>query len=225
LRKGNIAAEGEVMISTKVETKKEEGHRIIERVVSPEQQLEVMVFRGICPSPLGLVVRDREGQRLTLKEVSSYLLAAKAKAMERMRREVIVQFVAMLPESLEEEAAGDGNKAEDDYCPNDAVDVAVVGAVDAKFVPGARALTFVLPDRVHVENLRVAKNMRRRGIGTELLRAAIRYAMDETLAGSVTLKVERETNAAAVDLYRREGFEFREDVSPGFMIKSLARYR
>eukprot|EP00567_Pseudictyota_dubia_P001765 CAMPEP_0197465396 /NCGR_PEP_ID=MMETSP1175-20131217/64516_1 /TAXON_ID=1003142 /ORGANISM="Triceratium dubium, Strain CCMP147" /LENGTH=352 /DNA_ID=CAMNT_0043001409 /DNA_START=816 /DNA_END=1877 /DNA_ORIENTATION=+ len=117
----------------------------------------------------------------------------------------IVQFVALSDRSDFSRSTGGG---------------VVVGAADAKFVEAARALTFQLPARVHVENLRVHAKARRLGIGTALLSAVVRYAREETVADMVTLKVEPD-NRGAVDLYLKEGFFFYEDVHVGFMAMIL----
>jgi len=59
---------------------------------------------------------------------------------------------------------------------------------------------------VYLKNLRVDERMRKRGVGLALVRAVKAYAL-ETGVPAIVLDVEP-SNVSAVNLYRREGFEF-----------------
>lgn len=65
----------------------------------------------------------------------------------------------------------------------------------------------------YLDNVAVAPGCRRQGAATQLLRALAAYARQAGL-GELTLEVRR-SNAGAVALYRREGFE-PAGVRPGF---------
>ena len=101
----------------------------------------------------------------------------------------------------------------------------IVGAVDVTVEPGVRSRTFELPDRVHVKNLRVHKDYRRKGIGRAMLSAIELYATGsfstKNRPTAISLKVEAWNNPKAIKLYEQAGFTFREQVYPGFMIKWL----
>lgn len=177
----------------------------VERVTTPERALDVMAFRSHS-------IRGGDGEEpsptaATDARASLFLSKKTTESIGNMEREGegIVQFVALSGRADFSRSTGGG---------------VVVGAADAKFVEAARALTFQLPARVHVENLRVHAKARRLGIGTALLSAVVRYAREETVADMVTLKVEPD-NRGAVDLYLKEGFFFYEDVHVGFMAKIL----
>lgn len=59
-------------------------------------------------------------------------------------------------------------------------------------------------DEGQITNIAVLPDYRRRGMGDAIVRALLRYAKDEKL-DTVTLEV-RASNAAAIALYRRNGF-------------------
>lgn len=59
-------------------------------------------------------------------------------------------------------------------------------------------------DEGQITNIAVHPDFRRRGMGDALVKALLRYAKDERL-DTVTLEV-RASNAAAIALYRRNGF-------------------
>ena len=172
----------------------------VEQVATEDRSLDVLVFRDICESPKDLVLRRKGG--LTEAEATALLLHQRAKTLERTRASGIVQFVAVSDGTEYDHTSG------------------VMGAVDAEFVEGARALTFELPHRVHMKNLRVDENFRRRGVGTALLSAVVQYALAQTPAQMVSLEVERK-NEDAVKLYERVGFVFSEGVYAGFMTKNI----
>jgi [ribosomal protein S18]-alanine N-acetyltransferase len=69
----------------------------------------------------------------------------------------------------------------------------------------AYAMTMQLPDEVHLLNISVAKPYQRRGIGRAYLKVLIEDAQRQG-TGGVLLEV-RPSNAAAIQLYRSEGFE------------------
>ena len=98
----------------------------------------------------------------------------------------------------------------------------VVGAIEATLESDVQSRTFNLPTRVHVKNLRVDQDCRRQGIGTDLLFAVEQYARDIPV-DMVTLKVEASMNPNASKLYQLQGYEFREQVYKGFMIKTLGQ--
>ena len=98
----------------------------------------------------------------------------------------------------------------------------VVGAIEATLESDVQSRTFNLPTRVHVKNLRVDQDCRRQGIGTDLLLAVEQYALDVQV-DMVTLKVEASMNPNASKLYQLQGYEFREQVYKGFMIKTLGQ--
>lgn len=64
---------------------------------------------------------------------------------------------------------------------------------------------WVIVDEMHISTLAVDPEYRRRGIGEQLLRAALDHAVDQG-AGLATLEV-RVSNGAAVELYRKHAFE------------------
>ena len=145
------------------------------------------------------------------------------------------QLRAKLPRSIQEFEAGGGRivqfaavVASKEATATDVNDVSVVvGAIDAQVEASVRARTFELPDRVHVKNLRVHENYRRKGIGRALLSAVEQFALGETTRTAtpeaVTLKVEQHSNPKAVQLYEQEGFVFQEQVYFGFMLKTINR--
>lgn len=83
-----------------------------------------------------------------------------------------------------------------------AVDPSVVGFIIADINVGH--------DRPlgHVKDFAVRADRRREGIGTTLLSQALGVLDQSTAATAVKLEV-RESNTAAIDLYRRHGFEYR----------------
>lgn len=91
----------------------------------------------------------------------------------------------------------------------------VMGTVDAqlrnsdKSHPGARKVSG-LPSHLHIKNMEVHKTSRRRGVGQALLDKIIEYAKTKTDAEALTLEVEA-ANPAAVNLYKKAGFEAREN--------------
>jgi ribosomal protein S18 acetylase RimI-like enzyme len=105
----------------------------------------------------------------------------------------------------------------------------VMAAVDAqlrnsdKAHPGARTVPD-LPAHLHIKNMEVHSSQRRRGVGQALVDFIIQYAKDKTDAEALTLEVEK-SNPAAVNLYRKNGFEERENpskLSPNmFMVRAL----
>jgi [ribosomal protein S18]-alanine N-acetyltransferase len=68
----------------------------------------------------------------------------------------------------------------------------------------AYAMTMKLPDEVHLLNISVAKTFQGRGIGRAYLRALVNDARQQNAEGML-LEV-RPSNAAAIKLYRSEGF-------------------
>ena len=104
----------------------------------------------------------------------------------------------------------------------------IVGVIEAEPMAATKERTFALPSRLHISNLRTHHSHRRQGIGKALVEAVIQHATNDDFEvpgqgkiEAVTLKVERDQNPAAVQLYESIGFEFCETVYPGFMIKSL----
>lgn len=63
---------------------------------------------------------------------------------------------------------------------------------------------WVLVDEVHILNLAVRADLRRRGIGSQIVTEALRYAKNKG-ATVATLEV-RQSNEAAIGLYARLGF-------------------
>ena len=68
----------------------------------------------------------------------------------------------------------------------------------------AFCLCWVIFDELHINTLAVAPESRRQGLATALLNGTFRDAV-EAGAGKATLEV-RESNSAALELYRRLGF-------------------
>lgn len=105
----------------------------------------------------------------------------------------------------------------------------VMAAVDAqlrnsdKAHPGARKVAN-LPAHLHIKNMEVHSSQRRKGVGQALIDFIVQYAKESTDAQALTLEVEK-SNPAAVNLYRKSGFEERENpdmLSPNmFMVKNL----
>lgn len=89
-----------------------------------------------------------------------------------------------------------------------ATDSSVVGFIIADIDTGhARPLG-------HVKDLAVRADRRREGIASTLLGRALAVLDQSTAATAVKLEV-RESNTAAIDLYRRHGFEYRRTL-PGY---------
>ncbi|HRU39811.1 MAG TPA: ribosomal protein S18-alanine N-acetyltransferase [Candidatus Goldiibacteriota bacterium] len=65
----------------------------------------------------------------------------------------------------------------------------------------------VITDYVHILNIAVSDEFRRRGIALSFMQKAVQEALKRGLS-AMTLEV-RESNEAAVNLYRRLGFEVR----------------
>lgn len=189
----------------------------VERVASVEECLDVLVFRGMS------LRSERNGKTADETDVDTAALLFKQ------------QLRAKLPRSIQEFEAGGGRivqfaavVASKEATATDVNDVSVVvGAIDAQVEASVRARTFELPDRVHVKNLRVHENYRRKGIGRALLSAVEQFALGETTRTAtpeaVTLKVEQHSNPKAVQLYEQEGFVFQEQVYFGFMLKTINR--
>lgn len=80
-------------------------------------------------------------------------------------------------------------------------------------LPVAASVLVLAPAEAMVASLAVHPDLRRRGLGTLLLREAVARGRD-SCAGWIALEVDAD-NAAAIALYRREGFgvsrRFRED--------------
>lgn len=64
---------------------------------------------------------------------------------------------------------------------------------------------WLIVDEAHISTFAIAPAFRRRGVGTRLLKTALRAAAKQG-ATRVTLEV-RESNAAAIAMYRAMGFE------------------
>jgi ribosomal-protein-alanine N-acetyltransferase len=86
---------------------------------------------------------------------------------------------------------------------NSAAHLIVAEAADQTVV--GYAGYWLLVDEAHISTLAVHPDYRRRGIGEELLRTALRDGAERG-ADLATLEV-RPSNKAAVDLYRKYGFE------------------
>mmetsp|Transcript_53849 Transcript_53849/g.155470 ORF Transcript_53849/g.155470 Transcript_53849/m.155470 type:complete len:105 (+) Transcript_53849:1-315(+) len=83
--------------------------------------------------------------------------------------------------------------------------------------PGARKVSNIGP-HLHIKNMEVHKSMRRQGVGQALLEKIVDYAKTETDGEALTLEVEA-ANPAAVNLYKKFGFETREN--PNKLSKNL----
>lgn len=105
----------------------------------------------------------------------------------------------------------------------------VMGTVDAQLrnspnsPKGVRTVDD-LPSHMHIKNMDVHYKKRRQGVGTALMELIIEHAKIQTDAKALTLEVVG-ANQAAVQLYRKFGFEARENPnkrSPNiFMVKEL----
>ena len=87
-------------------------------------------------------------------------------------------------------------------CTEDYPSFAVCGADGSLvgYLSGAKAL-----DELQIINVAVREDMRGRGIGALLMRAADSYCLENSLV-SISLEV-RESNASAISLYDRCGFK------------------
>ena len=84
----------------------------------------------------------------------------------------------------------------------------VIGCVDFQF----RTSRGVLPDHVHVKNMMVSEDYRRRGIGTRLMEELQAFVKSnyETVE-AVSLEVD-DDNAKAIALYQKSGFDNMESI-------------
>jgi ribosomal protein S18 acetylase RimI-like enzyme len=80
----------------------------------------------------------------------------------------------------------------------------VVTSPGSSIPAGVALVTWIAPDAVHLAQIAVAEDHRRRGLGGELLESAMASAVAAG-ANQMTLMVDAE-NAAALALYRRFGF-------------------
>lgn len=111
------------------------------------------------------------------------------------------------------------------YAPSNGV----IATVDAQLrnspnsPPGVRTVEG-LPAHLHVKNMDVHYKKRRQGVGTALLNLITEHAKTKTDAKMLTLEVVG-ANQAAVQLYRKFGFETRENPDKRskniFMVKDL----
>ena len=161
-------------------------------------------------------VEDPEQEMDKLQMMRNELLSDKPKDSTKYEAfgGAVTQFAAILE--------SDDNEIADDFLTQ------IVGVIEAEPMAATKGRTFALPSRLHISNLRTHHSHRRQGIGKALVEAVMQHATNDDFEvpgqgkiEAVTLKVERDQNPAAVQLYESIGFEFCETVYPGFMIKSL----
>jgi len=105
----------------------------------------------------------------------------------------------------------------------------VMAAVDAQLRNSPESPSGVrtvdnYPSHLHIKNMEVHYKKRQQGVGTALLEIIYDHAKTNTDAQLLTLEVEA-ANQAAVQLYRKFGFESRENPNwrsrNVFMVKEL----
>ena len=190
----------------------------IEKVSTVDQCLDVLVFRR----------RSMQVDK-QMDASSSTTAVVEVSSARKIRQEI----AGRLPRSIQEYQVGGGKTIQfvattGNTNTNNNEKMVVVGAVDCILEPRILARTFSLPDRIHIQNLRVCREYRRQGIGRALLLAVEnqQHTMEQQgdniiIPQAVTLKVEAWINPSAVQLYQQEGFTFQEEVYPGFMMKSI----
>ena len=119
--------------------------------------------------------------------------------IEKMNESHIADLVRLEKECFSQPWSEEGLRAELNN-PNAVFFVAVADGVTAGYV-GMHHIT----DICYIANLAVFKDFRKRGIAGKLLECLCRYAKSNC-ASELTLEV-RASNTAAIDLYKKNGFE------------------
>lgn len=199
---------------------------MIEKVASKQRALDVKVFRQFS-IPVEQYIMDyyeKNNIFLTESEALDRLMPGFNENGEYQKHvgpdEREVQFVAIYDEQ--------NPTLDERYSMTNGV-MGVVCAqircrnISSDVVTNHLSSSKVLPPHVYLANLRVDEMMRRKGIGTSLMKAVEEYASSNNI-NTIILSVDHD-NHGAIQMYQRHGFEHVEEnegYEYGSMMKILS---
>lgn len=199
---------------------------MIEKVASKQRALDVKVFRQFSIPVEQYIVDYYEKNNifLTESEALDRLMPGFNENGEYQKHvgpdEREVQFVAIYDEQ--------NPTLDERYSMTNGV-MGVVCAqircrnISSDVVTNHLSSSKVLPPHVYLANLRVDEMMRRKGIGTSLMKAVEEYASSNNI-NTIILSVDHD-NHGAIQMYQRHGFEHVEEnegYEYGSMMKILS---